>query len=184
MRLPDGDDRPRGELRALQTTDLRGLRLPAITAGRPSSCGVSSPPTSTSCGRKARRAGAAEYRQATLERAAPPRLCGRPAQAGRAPGDPRGRAAARLADLRRGLRDHRPPTRAVAEALGLSHSGAAKRIAQCRLAGFLGEAEHGKAGLRGMLMGRGDAATLASQIAIDEELKRRRHDDSEGVGES
>ena len=56
----------------------------------------------------------------------------------------------------------------MAEALGLSYSAAAKRVAQCRLAGFLGEAERGKAGLRGVLMGRGDAATLASQIAIDE----------------
>ena len=172
-------------LRALQTTDLRGLRLPAITAraavklrrelaAEVEELRVQGPPR-----------GRTQYRAATLElrrasealQAAQPRRVGRPAT-----------PAAELQRVSRiyakAYLDHRPPTRAVAEALGLSYSAAAKRVAQCRLAGFLGEAERGKAGLGGVLMGRGDSGTRASQIAIDEEMEQRHSGDPEGVGES
>ena len=78
--------------------------------------------------------------------------------------------------------DHRPPRQAVAEALGLSPSAAAKRIARCRAAGYLGPAEQGKATIG--IGGRGSAASLESQIAIDEERERRRREDAGQAGES
>jgi hypothetical protein len=70
----------------------------------------------------------------------------------------------------------------VAEALGLSPSAAAKRIARSRAAGYLGPAEQGKATVG--LMGRGGTASLESQIAIDKERVRRRFEDAGQVGES
>ena len=61
----------------------------------------------------------------------------------------------------------------MASALSLSYSAAAKRVAACRRAGFLGEAEQGKASVS-MLMGRTNSATMASQIAIDKFMEQRR----------
>ena len=113
-----------------------------------------------------------EFRRMTLERrradealrAAQPRKPGRPL----VPEVELQRVARIYFDA---YRDHRPPRQAVAEALGLSPSAAAKRIARSRAAGFLGPAEQGKATVG--LMGRGDAASLESQIAIDREHERR-----------
>jgi hypothetical protein len=68
---------------------------------------------------------------------------------------------------------HVAPTKAVAEQLSITYSAAAKRIARCRALGLLGAAERGKASV-GALIGRGDAASLAGLIAIDEKQARRR----------
>jgi hypothetical protein len=91
----------------------------------------------------------------------------------------RGRPRVPLHDLKEVARiyseaffDRRPPTKAVAEELKLTYSAATKRITQCRALGLLGEAERGKAG-GATFVGRGDAASMRSQIAIDEEMARR-----------
>jgi hypothetical protein len=165
------------QLRPLQTTDLRGLRLPAITAQGAVMLRLELAAEVEELRAQGRPQSRAEYREATLElrrasealQAAQPRRVGRPATP-----DTELQRVSRI--YAAAYRDHRPPTKAVAEELGLSYSAAAKRVAHCRLAGFLGEAERGKAGRLGALMGRGDAATLASQIAIDEVRKLRRDD--------
>jgi hypothetical protein len=173
-----------GELRPLHTVDLRALRLPAIVAKaavvlqrelaaeREQVRASQTRPTSR-----------AEFRKMLLERrradealrAAQPHKPGRPPL----PDSELQRVARIYFDA---YHDHRPPRRAVAEALGLSPSAAAKRIARCRAAGFLGPAEQGKATVG--LMGRGSAASLENQIAIDEERARRRREDDGEVGES
>ncbi len=169
-----------GEPRPLHTVDLRGLRLPQIVskaavvlheelAARREQLRASQRPTSRS-----------EFRKMTLERrradealrAAEPRKPGRPPVS-----DGELVQVARV--YAKAYIEHRPPRQAVAEAFGLSPSAAAKRIARCREAGLMGPAEPGKAGIGGLLMGRGDADTLARQIARDEAMERRRGDDPE-----
>jgi hypothetical protein len=174
------------QLRALQTLDLRGLRLPAITARAAvklrRELAAEAKQLRVTQERPSTRS---EYRTMLLQRrradealrAAEPRKAGRPALS-----DSELQRVSRI--YAAAYWDHRPPTRAVAEALGLGYSAAAKRVAQCRLAGFLGEAERGKAGLGGVLMGRGSAATLASQNAIDQVAEQRRGDDPQGEAES
>lgn len=173
------------QLRALQTTDLRGLRLPAITARAAVKLRRELAADVEKLRAQGPPRGRTEYRQATqkLRRASEALQAAQPRRVGR-PATPEAELQRVSRIYAKAYWDHRPPTRAVAEALDLSYSGAAKRVAQCRLAGFLGEAERGKAGLGGVLMGRGDAASMARQNAIDEERERRRDDDSEGVGES
>jgi hypothetical protein len=126
-----------------------------------------------------------EYRKMLLDRrradealrAAEPRKVGRPPVS-----DSELHRVARI--YVEAYRNHTPPAKAVAQALGLSPSAAAKRVARCRAAGFLGPAEQGKASVGGVLMRRGDAASLASQIAIDEVREQRSRDVPEGVEES
>ena len=173
-----------GELRPLHTVDLRALRLPPIVAKaavvlreelaqeREQVRASQTRPTSR-----------AEYRGMLLERrqadealrAAQPRKPGRPP----VPDSELQRVARIYFDA---YHDHRPPRQAVAEALGLSPSAAAKRIARSRAAGFLGPAEQGKATIG--ITGRGDVASLEDQIAIDKERERRRREDGGQAGES
>lgn len=175
------------ELRPLHTVDLRRLRLPQIVARaavalRDELEEEAKQLRATTQGRPSSRV---EYRQMLLERrradealrAAEPRKAGRPPVSD----SELHRVSLIYAEA---FRNHKPPRQAVAEALRLSPSAAAKRIARCRAAGFLGPAEQGKAGIGGALMGHRDAASLASQIAIDEVREQRRRDDPEGVGES
>lgn len=168
------------EARPLHTKDMRALRLPAILrqaagelrrelAGQREELRATMQPTSSRA--EYRKQLAAQRRADEALQAAAPR---------------RGRPATPLAELQqvatiyeRAFRAHRPPTMAVAETLQISHSAAAKRVAVCRQRGLLGEAEQGKAGV-GLLMGRGDAASLARQIARDEFMAQRRAEDEAG----
>src|SRR5207245_2076856 len=59
---------------------------------------------------------------------------------------------------------HRPPTKAVAENLHLSHSAAAKWVAKAREAGLLAPTERGRAG--GILLLSAAGAAISSGSAV------------------
>lgn len=174
-----------GELRPLHTVDLRRLRLPAIVAraavvlheelavDRRQLHAAKKKPTTQA----ERRDVLLEYQKADEAlHAAEPRKPGRPPVS---VGE-----LTRVAQVyARAYRNHLPPRQAVAQAFGLSPSAATKRIARCREAGFLGPAEPGKAGIGGMLMGRGDSGTHASLAAAEEKMAQRRGDDPTDAGE-
>lgn len=167
---------PEQGMRPLHTTDLRALRLPAIVARatvelrrqlKVDRDALEAAPAAPPSSRR-------EYRLELLRR----REAAEALQAAQPRG--RGRPPIPLGELREvariyaeAFRAKRPPTRAVAETLGLSYAAAAKRVASCRKVGVLGAAEQGKARV-GMVMGRGDATTLRRQIARDEVMEQRR----------
>jgi hypothetical protein len=167
------------QVRPLQTSDLRRLRLPLIVEqaavelrrrlGEKDAefkTAPSEPLTSRAYRERLVEARRAEEAFA----AAAPRRPGRPSR----PLRELERVAEIYADA---FYRHEPPTKAVADGLGITYSAAAKRIARCRALGLLGPGERGKASV-GALIGRGDADTLASlNVIADEVAERQREKD-------
>lgn len=169
------------DVRPLHTVDLRKLRLPEIVKNggvelrrqlAERSADLKLPPDEP-LDRDQYRQRLLEQREAEkAETAAKPRGPGRPSTSRR--------ELEEIAHIYgEAFFAHEPPTKAVAEGLGLTYSAAAKRIATCRKLGILGEAERGKAGGAAFLR-RGDAASQRALIREKAEMAQR-HEELAGA---
>ena len=147
------------QLRALQTIDLRGLRLPAITAraavklrrelaAEVEELRAQGPPR-----------GRTEYRQATqkLRRASEALQAAQPKRVGR-PATPEAEVQRVSRIYAKAYWDHRPPTRAVAKELGLSYSAAASAWPSAAWPAFWGRPSAARPALGGCSWGTATAA--------------------------